>query len=129
MDRLTTYDRTVQELVERYAAEWKPHDGTSIEAVTDPEHGHYQIVRSGWKDGRFIHACLVHFTVRDQKVQLLRNDTDVEWDRELIELGVAPEDILLAFRHAVGQRILTSTVFPNADNVAASRLATPVLKS
>lgn len=47
MDRLKQYARTVQELVEQYAAEWRPHDGTSIEAVTDAEHGHYQIVRSG----------------------------------------------------------------------------------
>ena len=104
MDRLTHYNRTVQELVEQCAAEWKPHDGTTIEAVTDVAHGHYQIVRSGWKDGRFVHSCLVHFTVDGQTVRLLRNDTDVEWDRELIERGIAPEDIVLAFRQPVGQR-------------------------
>lgn len=129
MDRLTAYGRTVQELVERYAAEWTPHDGTSIEAVTDPEQGHYQIVRTGWKDGRFIHACLVHFTARDQKVQLLRNDTDVEWDRELIDRGVAPDDIVLTFRQVGDQRPATATVIPESDNAAALRSSTPVLKS
>ena len=50
MDRLKQYARTVQELVEQYAAEWKPHDGTSIEAVTDSEHGHYQIFLAYAKD-------------------------------------------------------------------------------
>ena len=129
MDRLKQYARTVQELVEQYAAEWKPHDGTSIEAVTDPEHGHYQIVRFGWKDGRFIHSCLVHLTVRDQKVQLLRNDTDVEWDRELSDRGVAPDDIVLAFRQVGGQRPASATVLSESDNAAASRPSTPVLKS
>jgi hypothetical protein len=129
MDRMKQYDRTVHELVEQYAAEWKPHDGTSIEVVTDSEHGHYQIVRSGWKDGRFIHSCLVHFTVRGQKVQLLRNDTDVEWDRELIDRGVAPDDIVLAFRQVVGQRGTSATAYPDTDNVTASSPATPVLKS
>ena len=129
MDRLKQYDRTVQELVEQYAAEWKPHDGTSIEAVTDSEHGHYQIVRSGWKEGRFIHSCLVHFTVRDQNVQLLRNDTDVEWDRELIDRGVAPDDIVLAFRQVGGQRLTSATVLSESDNAAASRPSTPILKS
>ena len=98
MDRLTQYARTVQDLIEQFAADWKPHDGTKIEAVTDPEHGHYQIVRSGWKEGRYVHACLVHLTVRGQKVQLLRNDTEVEWDRELIDCGVSPDDIQIAFR-------------------------------
>lgn len=128
MYRLTAYDHTVQELVEQYAAEWKPHDGTSIEAVTDPEHGHYQIVRTGWKDGRFLHACLVHFTVRDQKVQLLRNDTDVEWDRELIDRGVAPDDIVLTFRQSVSQRVASTTVESDTAKATASRPATPVLK-
>ncbi len=129
MDPLKPYDRTVDELVEQYAAEWKPHDGTSLDAVTDPKHGHYQIVRSGWKEGRFIHACLVHLTVRDDKVQLLRNDTEVEWDRELIDRGVAPEDIALAFRQAAFELAASMTVIPDPDNAAASRPAIPALKS
>lgn len=129
MDRLKQYHRTVQELVEQYAAEWRPHDGTSIEVVADPEHGHYQIVRSGWKEGRFIHSCLVHFTIRDHKVQLLKNDTEVEWDRELIDRGVADEDIVLAFRQTVSQRTASATAYPDPDNAASSRPATPVLKS
>ena len=129
MDRLKQYARTVQELVEQHASEWKPHDGTSIEAVTDSEHGHYQIVRSGWKEGRFIHSCLVHFTVRDQTVQLLKNDTDVEWDRDLIARGVAPDDIVLAFRQVGGQRTASATAYPDPENAMASRPATPVLKS
>ncbi len=121
MDRLTHYKRTVQELVEQYATEWKPHDGTSIEAVTDAAHGHYQIVRTGWKDGRFVHSCLVHFTVDGQFVRLLRNDTDVEWDRELEDRGIAPEDIVLAFRQAAGHRDAT----PAGDRAAAQ----PAFKS
>ena len=98
IDRVRQYDRTVQELVEEYAADWKPRDGTRIEAVSDPAHGHYQIVRTGWKQGRFFHACLVHLAIRGRQVELLKNDTEIEWDRELIERGVAPNDIVLAFR-------------------------------
>jgi hypothetical protein len=105
MDRLTQYDRMLQDLVEQYAADWKPHDGTSIEAVTDSTHGHYQLVRTGWKDGKFIHACLVHFTVRGQKIRLLKNDTEIEWDRELIDRGVSPGDIELAFRQNAGHQV------------------------
>ena len=119
----------MQELVELHAADWKPHDGTSLEAVTDSKDGHYQIIRSGWKDGRFPHSCLVHFTVRDQLVRLLRNDTDAEWDRELIDRGVAPDDIVLAFRQVVGQRTSSATVEPDTDKAVAPRPATPVLKS
>jgi len=109
MDRMSQYHRTVQELVEAYAADWKPRDGTRIEAVTDAAHGHYQIVRSGWKDGRFFHACLVHLAIRGREVHLLKNDTEIEWERELIERGVPPSDIVLAFRPAAQRCTVSAT--------------------
>lgn len=108
MDRMSDYDQIVQGIIEQYATLWKPHDGTTIEAVTDPEHGHYQIVRSGWSGGRFVHSCLVHIAVRGAEVQLLKNDTEVEWDRELIDRGVASEDIVLTFRQSASQQAVSA---------------------
>ena len=58
MVRVRQYHETIQKLVEQYADNWKPRDGTRVEPVADPQHGHYQIVRSGWKEGRFVHCCL-----------------------------------------------------------------------
>ena len=98
VDRVTQLQRIVAGLVTQYAAEWKFRDGTKIEAVTDSEHGHFQIIRTGWKGPKFIHTCLVHLAIRDNQIQLLKNDTEVEWDRELTDLGVAPEEIVLVFR-------------------------------
>lgn len=100
MDRIDRHHAILEKLVTQYAAEWKPHDGTSIEAVTDSTHGHFQIIRTGWKDDRFVHSCLVHLATRGATIQLLKNDTEVEWERELVEQGVAPEDIVLAFRRS-----------------------------
>lgn len=99
MDRpVENYAKLIEELVVEFADRWRPHDGTKLEAVTDSKHGHYQVVRTGWKDGRFLHACLVHFVVRDGRIELWKNETDVEWDRELVERGVLPVDIVLKFR-------------------------------
>ena len=100
MDRVSQHHDIVAELVAQYAADWKPHDGTSIEAVTDSEHGHYQIVRTGWKNGRYVHSCLVHLAIRGGMIQLLKNETEVEWDRELVERGIEPEHVVLAFRES-----------------------------
>ncbi len=104
MDRMNQYHAAVGQLIWQYATEWQPRDGTRLEAVTDGEHGHYLIVRFGWKEGRFVHACLVHFTIRGREVHLLKNDTEIEWDRELIDRGIAPEDIVLAFRQTADQQ-------------------------
>jgi hypothetical protein len=98
MDRIENYHDVVRQLVEEYASETQLRDGTTVEPVTDLEHGHYQVMRLGWVKGRYVHSCLVHFVVRGGRVHLLKNDTDVEWDRELVAHGIAPDDIVLAFR-------------------------------
>ncbi|MDP6353593.1 MAG: element excision factor XisI family protein [Planctomycetota bacterium] len=107
MDRVNQHHEIVADLVTQYAAEWKPHDGTSIEAVTDPDHGHYQIVRTGLKCGKFVYSCLVHLAIRGGKIELLKNETEVEWDRELVERAVAPQDIVLAFRESSAANVLS----------------------
>jgi hypothetical protein len=109
MDRVNKYHEIIRQLIEQYANEWKPRDGSHLDAVTDTKHGHYQIVRTGWKDGRFVHSCLVHIAVRGTEVHLLKNDTEIEWDRELTDRGVAPSDLVLAFRQPPPHRTAATT--------------------
>jgi hypothetical protein len=109
MDRIARYQSALRELVQEYAADWKPRDGTCIEAVTDAEHGHYQIIRTGWQERRFVHSCLVHFAVRGGEIHLLKNDTEVEWERKLAERGVTPEHFVLAFRQPVDRAKAAAT--------------------
>jgi hypothetical protein len=52
---------------------------------------------------------LVHFAIRGGKVHLLKNDTEVEWERELAKRGVTPEDFVLAFRQPVDQAKAAAT--------------------
>ncbi|MBM82484.1 MAG: hypothetical protein CMJ78_18115 [Planctomycetaceae bacterium] len=100
MDRLNELQSIVTKLIDEFAEDWNPHDGTSIEAVIDQTHGHFQIIRTGWKDDLFVHMCLVHLVIRSGKIELLKNETEILWDQELMDRGVLPGEIVLAFRHS-----------------------------
>lgn len=97
MDKLTQYRQAIKTLIERHAA-LKPR-GEQIERQTlfDTEHDHYQLLNVGWNKTRRIYHCVMHFDVKDDKVWIQHNSTEIELDEELIELGVAREDIVVGF--------------------------------
>ena len=97
MDKLTQYRQAIKTLIERHAA-LKPR-GEDIERQTlfDAEHDHYQLLNVGWSKTRRIYHCVMHFDLKDNKVWIQHNSTEIELDEELIELGVAREDIVIGF--------------------------------
>ncbi len=55
----------------------------------------YQLMRVGWKDLERIYYTVLHFDIKDGKIWLQHNATDIDVGKELIEMGVAQEDIVL----------------------------------
>lgn len=97
MDTLTQYREAIKTLIERHAA-LKPR-GETVERqmLFDNEHAHYQLLNVGWSNTRRIYHCVMHFDLKDGKVWIQQNSTDIDLDEELIELGVAREDIIIGF--------------------------------
>lgn len=97
MDKLTQYRQAIKTLIKRHAA-LKPH-GYDVErqVLFDTEHDHYQLFNVGWNKTQRIHHCVMHFDLKDDKVWIQHNSTEVELDEELIDLGVAYEDIIIGF--------------------------------
>jgi hypothetical protein len=56
-----------------------------------------------------VHSCLFHFAVRRGEIHFLKNDNEVEWERELAERGVTPEHFVLAFRQPVDRAKAAAT--------------------
>jgi hypothetical protein len=53
------------------------------------------VVDSGWNEkGRRIYDVVIHFRLQNSKVTVERDNTDAEVVRELIEDGIAKDDIL-----------------------------------
>lgn len=72
-----------------------PNEEIECQLVFDTEHDHYQLLDVGWEDLKRIYHCFIHIDIKDGKIWIQRNMTEADLAEELIEMGVAREDIIL----------------------------------
>lgn len=101
MDRkIKKYQSILLGLLQEYAAE-RQATQTSLRSsvLADKENGQFQVVTTGWYEGKFYHSVMFHFEVKpDGKIWLLRNTTDIPIAEELAERGIPKTDIVLGFQ-------------------------------
>lgn len=100
MDRVEELRKPVVELIERFAG-YKPAYGEiENEAVFDYEHGHYHVMSLGWEGNERVHYCVMHLDIKDGKIWIQHNATDVDIAEELVDAGVPKDKIVLAMHPA-----------------------------
>lgn len=96
MDRMKQQQESVTELITRFAS-YKPAFGdVEMQAITDHEHGHYQVMSIGWEKEERVHDCVMHIDIKDGKIWIQHNATDVDIAEELVEQGLSKAEIVLA---------------------------------
>jgi len=48
---------------------------------------------------RRVHCCIFHFDIKDGKIWLQENNTDIEIDEDLEEMGISKKEIVVGFHH------------------------------
>lgn len=98
MDRIKIYQQHVQQLLSKYA-EYQPAYGEiEVETIFDVERNHYQVVHIGWHQQRWVHSCIIHIDIKNDKIWIQWNATEADIASELVELGVPKQDIVLGFQ-------------------------------
>jgi len=72
-------------------------EGIRKECVFDDVCGHYQLLQIGWKHQRRIHGTLVHVDIRDGKVWVEHDGTNLEIVQDLLDAGIPQECMVLGF--------------------------------
>ena len=98
MDKLATYKQAVQNLLLRYSQDDPVDSGVQTQLIFDDERGHYQWMEIGWKGHKRVYQCIVHLDVQEGKVWLQQNLTEQNPAEDLIEMGIAREDIVLGLQ-------------------------------
>lgn len=93
MDRVTQYRQVVQDFLQDFAA-----DDSEAQLIFDTERNHYLVMHVGWRSDYRIYGCAMQLDLVESKVWIQHNSTEIFIDRELIQRGVAPQDIVLGFR-------------------------------
>jgi hypothetical protein len=106
MDRVATYRDIVKRVLKELREYVPEEEGVRYEMICDDENQHYQLLRIGWQNKRRVHGTLLHIDIRDDKVWVEHDGTNLELVQELLDAGIPADHIVLGF-HPPAQRKFT----------------------
>lgn len=100
MERLEHYRHCIQKLLVEHS-QGNPINGEiEVQTIFDTKQDHYQLVNLGWDSHRRVYNCAIHLDIKNSKIWIQRNQTDMRIADELVEMGVPKEDIVLGVQPA-----------------------------
>jgi hypothetical protein len=95
MDKLDHYRTCIQTLLTQHSQIKSQDPGVESELCFDTMRDHYQLMRVGWQGLKRVYYIVLHFDIKDGKIWLQQNTTDIDVGQELQAMGVPKEDIVL----------------------------------
>jgi XisI protein len=68
-----------------------------VQTLFDDEQGHYQLLYVGWRGNKRDLGYALHLDIKDGKIWIQHDGTEVGVANQLVEMGVPKQDIVLAF--------------------------------
>ncbi len=78
---------------------------TESQLVIDEIRNHYLLVDIGWHKSRRIYGTLTHIDIIDQKIWIQQDGTEEGVANELVNLGIPPQQIVLAYKTLESRKI------------------------
>jgi hypothetical protein len=103
MAKLEEYREYIQRVLADYAhyrTSGSNNDELEMQTVFDTIRDHYQLIYIGWIKGKRIFGPVMHLDIKNDKIWIQWNGTEDDIAVELMEMGVARQDIVLGFHSA-----------------------------
>lgn len=84
---------------------------TESQLVIDETHNHYLLIEIGWYQSRRIYGTLIHIDIIDQKIWIQQDGTETGIANELVNLGISPKQIVLAYKTPERRKITDFAVY------------------
>jgi serine/threonine protein kinase len=97
MDKLQQYRQIIRQVLTEQAHPYAHSNNVETEIICDTEHDHYQLTYVGWEGQQRIFNLILHFDIKDGKIWIQHNGTEVAIAKILIDQGVPASDIVLGF--------------------------------
>lgn len=97
MEKLEIYRHRIQELLLDCSQHQPAHGEIEVETIFDVERNRYLIVHLGWDRKTWMHSCIIHIDIKDEKIWLQWNATERDLAAELVASGVDKNDIVIGF--------------------------------
>ena len=106
MDRVDEYRRVIKGILNRHSQIKYGHGDIERVAICDEEQDSYLLLNVGWDNGRRVHSVVFHLRIRDGKIWVEDDWTEYGVAGELVDAGIAKDEIVLGF-HSARKRPLT----------------------
>lgn len=100
-DKLNQYPKILTAYLQEIAAERNSGLGNDMEyqTISDTGGGHFQLLRTGWHNERFIFQVLIHADIKPNgKVWVQQNITELPLGEDLQMRGIPKSDMVIGFR-------------------------------
>jgi hypothetical protein len=91
------YRTAVKRVIEMYAKFRPSHGNIRLDVLFDDTHERYALMQVGWDRGRRVRGNLIYVTLQNGKVMVEYDGIERGITDDLINEGVAEQDIVLAF--------------------------------
>ena len=91
------YRQWIQRLLSEREARGLSQPDVETQAVLDTKGDHYLLLHTGWRGSKRTHGCSLHLDIKDGKIWIQHDGTEIGIATQLLELGVPASDIVLAF--------------------------------
>ncbi|OYD93264.1 XisI protein [Nostoc sp. 'Peltigera membranacea cyanobiont' 210A] len=98
MDTLEFNRHIIQSLLTTYAAIPIANGQIDCYTVFDIKQDHYMVMNVGWDGHRRVYGCVLHLDIKQGKISIEQNMTEMRVAQELVEQGVPKDDIVLGFQ-------------------------------
>jgi hypothetical protein len=105
MERLN-YKEIVQKIIESHVKNCSTSQ-TEVQLIFDTERDRYQVLNIGWQELTRIFGCIIYVEIKDGKIWIERDGTEIGVANELVEAGVPKQDIVLGFKAHINGNLLS----------------------
>jgi hypothetical protein len=97
MAKVDRYRAAIRQVLQQHARYQLAYGEVEVQTIFDCEGDHYQLVHAGWHKKQRQYGCLIHMDIKNEKIWVQYDGTEVGVANELVALGVPREDIVLAY--------------------------------
>lgn len=98
MDKIVAYTQIIEKVLKKHAA-MTPENIKTINAqvIIDQKKEHFLLIDSGWHHHKFIHNLIFHLQIKNQKIWVLQDRSDIGIAEELTKNGIDKSNIVIGF--------------------------------
>ncbi len=94
------YRQYIQQLLTERSQHVSAHANAQeyeVQTLFDTQRDHYQLLHVGWRGNKRSFGCILHLDIKNGKIWIQHDGTEIGIANQLVELGVPKDDIVLAF--------------------------------